>query len=81
MGGAFVGALENSFGFELEADRTAVSHFGILTDSLKKCLMKMRTDAVMQELETRTGGLGMLANFDDTSKCTKIGRASCRERV
>lgn len=75
VGGTFVGALENSFGFELEADQTAVSHFGILPVALKTCLMKMRSDAVVQELKRRTGGLGILANSNGSGHCT-LGHVS-----
>lgn len=42
FGGAFAGALEDSFGYELAADRTAVTRFGIRPDALRQCLLEVR---------------------------------------
>ncbi len=61
VGGTFVGALEDSFGFELEADRAAIAKLGVRPGVLKTCLMKMRADAVVQQLQLRTGGISLVA--------------------
>ncbi len=42
VGDTFVGTLEDSFGYELKADRIAVTRFGVSPDSLRNALLKMQ---------------------------------------
>jgi len=42
VGDAFVGALEHSFEYELDADRLAVVKFGADSAALRRCLLKVR---------------------------------------
>lgn len=50
FGGGFVGALQDSFGYELDADRTAVLQFGVRPDALKSALLKMRAQNALLSL-------------------------------
>lgn len=70
VGGTFVGALEDSFGFELEADRAAIAKLGVGPGVMKTCLMKMRADAVVQQLQVRAGGISLVAMNDRAGRPT-----------
>lgn len=49
FGGAFVGSLENSFGYELDADQVAVARLGASPAALKSALLKMRAATVLEQ--------------------------------
>jgi Zn-dependent protease with chaperone function len=63
VGDGFVGTLEDSFGNELEADRTAVTRLCIKPEVLRECLAKMHVDAVLQHSRASesVGGLALHA--------------------
>ncbi len=50
VGDTFVGTLEQSFGYELEADRSAIEDFGVNPGALDTCLRKLRDLATLQRL-------------------------------
>ncbi len=50
VGGAFVGALENSYAYEHDADENAILKFNIQPDLLKRSLLRMRAVATTQRL-------------------------------
>lgn len=62
VGDAFVGVLEDSFGYELRADRTAVSRFGAAPQALRNGLVKLRAASAVAVLEWAgcSGGLAAL---------------------
>lgn len=60
VGGTFVTSMEDSYGFEMQADKAAVERLGVDPASLRTCLMKMRADAIVQRLRWGTEGLGIL---------------------
>jgi len=56
VGDTFVGALANSFGYEVEADRIAIERFGIPARSLRSALLKMQIGMLMGSEVHQTGG-------------------------
>ena len=50
VGDGFVRTLEDSFGYELQADREAVSSFAVSADALKRCVLKLQTYAAAAQL-------------------------------
>lgn len=68
VGGTYVTSMEDSYGFELQADRAAVEQFDIDPAVLRKCLMKMRADAVVQRLRETNAGLGVLPGTDSPGR-------------
>lgn len=61
VGGGFVGVLEDSFGAELAADRSAVTRFNVSPQSLVSALMKMQAIAEIERLRLVRGGDTMAA--------------------
>lgn len=59
VGGGGVSAVENSFGYELEADRTAVSHLGIKPEILRSCLEKTHVTLEMDSVMGRRLPVGL----------------------
>lgn len=51
VGDSFVGALEDSFGYELEADRVAVKRFGVQADDLRRAMLKMQIALTVGSLD------------------------------
>lgn len=60
----FVGALENSYEYEIEADKTAVKRFGIRPEDLKRCLQKMQVSTAMFVLKKRVSGALAFASME-----------------
>ena len=68
VGGAFVISMEDSYEFEMQADRAAIEELGVDRASLRRCLMKMRADAVVQRLRDTGAGLGILRGTDPPAR-------------
>ncbi len=68
VGGTFVVSMEDSFGFELQADRAAIETFGVDQRTLRSCLLKMRADAVVQRLGEMNGGLSAVGQADSLGR-------------
>ncbi len=68
VGSTFATSMENSYGFEMEADRAAIEKLGVDPTALRKCLMKMRADAIVQRLGKSTAGLGAIGDSDLESR-------------
>lgn len=68
VGGAYITSMEDSFGFEMQADRFAVERFGVDPDILRQCLLKMHADAVMHQVRRATTGLSLLHAHDTPSR-------------
>lgn len=52
VGDTFVGALEDSFGYEMEADRVAVTRFRIPPQDLRNALLKMQVAILLSPAES-----------------------------
>lgn len=64
VGDSFTNAIEQSFRYELEADRCAVDRFGVPKQTIRNCLLKLRAVATLQRLRhslpaTTGAGLAM----------------------
>lgn len=73
VGSGFVGTLENSFNYEIAADRYAISHLGCRPDTLRYALLKIRAATLIEVMAKTSDGLPF--NGDTTLDNIKIGLA------
>ena len=55
VGDGFARMLQDSFGYEVQADRLAVDGFGIRPEALKRCLWKYRSVVAVKQIEWLSG--------------------------
>jgi Zn-dependent protease with chaperone function len=74
LGDGFVRVLEDSFGYEMKADRFAVAELGADPQALIGCLQKLRIITAIENLQavSRITGLALPGNADDPDQMTVL---------
>jgi len=75
VGDAFVGALEHSFGYELDADRLAVVNFGVDSAALRRCLLKVQAIMMAEQISRSllTQGLAAVSTIEPRLEVDRRG--------